>query len=226
MRSYREAVYLVLDSVKSFSDDSIWEDEHIVAQLNKYRAILIKQRYLDKKREIPHAFYQRLNIEINSEGNGKIFKSKSKIPNSIDNQILNTYAYLSTDGFNTDKISFVIPQRFKTSGSNKWLKNNVFACIGVNSYLYLKIPTEELGGFEDLILDTILDNPLEANRMSSAPVSDELSLDFPVDEALYQTIIELVIKEISILNGLPVDNLNNANDDNQNVPRAQNTGKQ
>ena len=225
MRSYREAVYLILDSVKSFSDDSIWENEHIVAQLNKYRAILIKQRYLDKKREIPHAFYQRLNIEINDNDSGRFFKSKSKIPNSIDNQILNTYAYLSTDGFNTNKISFVIPQRFETSGSNKWLKNNMFACIGMDSYLYLKIPTGDLNGFETLILDTILDNPLEANRMSAEPISDELSLDFPVDEALYQTIIELVIKEISTLNGLPVDNLNNANDDNQNIPRSQNTGR-
>jgi hypothetical protein len=36
MRNYRELVYSVLDELKMFSDDNVWETGHIVSALNKY----------------------------------------------------------------------------------------------------------------------------------------------------------------------------------------------
>lgn len=53
MRNYRDMVYIVFDELKIFSDDSVWESEHIVQLLNKYRTLLFTQKYKGKKVEIP-----------------------------------------------------------------------------------------------------------------------------------------------------------------------------
>jgi hypothetical protein len=42
MSKYKELVYMVLDSVKIVSDDSIINEDHVIFLLNKYRAFLIK----------------------------------------------------------------------------------------------------------------------------------------------------------------------------------------
>lgn len=64
-----------------------------------------------------------------------------------------------------------------------------------------------------LLYDTILDNPIEADIFNDINTLDVLDLEFPCDESLVQTIIELVINEISKLNGIQRDNSNNAADD-------------
>lgn len=245
MHNYREAVYLVLDSLKIFSDDSVWEDSHIVAQLNKFRALLFKQRYLDRKREIPTAFYQRLNVSFDTVYyRGDIYKSTKEIPSSIDNGILHTYTYVSPNGISSMNFNFVNPQRFKVVGYNKWLKNEVYITVDLDNYMYIKSPlgdasnaipiagdssdgttsllTDETADYQlvlesladsYVLFDTILDNPIDADRFNGVNTLDVLDLDFPCDEALFQTIVELTIKEIATLNGIPRDLDNNANDD-------------
>jgi len=244
MKTYREAVYLVLDSLRVFSDDSTWETDHIVAQLGKYRALLIKQRYLDRKKEIPRAFYQRLNVTFDtSYYRGDIYKSEQLMPESIDNQLINTYTYVSPNGINSMNFNFITPQRFKVVGYNKWLRNEVYVCIDLDGYMYIKSPSLDVLNVQPiavdsngqtyltqdetatyqlvfdqltdsyLVYDTILDNPIDADRFNGDNTLDVLDLNFPCDESLFQTIVELTIKEIATLNGLPRDLNNNANDD-------------
>ena len=53
MNTLREMVYMVIDQLKNLSDDSYYTEEHIIYLLNKYRALLLKQRYSDVKRQVP-----------------------------------------------------------------------------------------------------------------------------------------------------------------------------
>lgn len=245
MKTYREIVYLIMDELKILSDDSLFETDHILAFCNKYRSLLIKQRYLDKKREIPTAFYQRLNVSFDTVYyRGDIYKSTKEIPSSIDNGILHTYTYVSPNGISSMNFNFVNPQRFKVVGYNKWLKNEVYVTVDLDNYMYIKSPlgdatnavpiagdlndgttslfTDESANYQlvlesladsYVLFDTILDNPIDADRFNGVNTLDVLDLDFPCDEALFQTIVELTIKEIATLNGIPRDLDNNANDD-------------
>lgn len=244
MKTYREVVYLILDSLKEITDDSYWEEEHIVFQINKYRSLLFKQRYLDKKREIPNAFYQRVMISFSGEKIGdNTYKSTKKIPNAIDNGLMHSYTYLSHDGITSMNFNLINPQRFKLVGWNKWLRNEIYATIDLDDYMYVKsytgdvvnsaLATVESSGDEHLILsedsehiliidglmssklvyDTILDNPTEIIAFNELDIKDQLDLEFPCDESLIQSIVELTISEIAKLNGLPKDFMNNANDD-------------
>ena len=69
--------------------------------------------------------------------------------------------------------------------------------------------------------DTILDNPIEGYRFNGDNALDPLDFIFPCEESLIQPIIDLCIKEIAAINGIPRDAVNNATDD-LSLPKQQN----
>ena len=69
--------------------------------------------------------------------------------------------------------------------------------------------------------DTILDNPIEGYRFNDDDTLDPLDFVFPCEESLIQPIIDLCIKEIGVINGIPRDATNNATDDSS-LPKQQN----
>lgn len=256
MRSYRELVYSVLDELKIFSDDSVWETDHIVSLLTKYRGLLFTQKYKGKKVEIPFAYYQRLNVYFDTTyKNGEIYQSVKQLPNILDTTNLWQYTFVSNDGMRSENLNFINPQRFKNVGYNKWLKNQVYVTIDLDNHMYAKSPgsslvnaiplvgesnpiTSELeylliseNGLEQFVAeglvdsyvyyDTILDNPIEGYRFNGDQTLDVLDFIFPCEESLIQPIIDLCIKEISAINGIPRDVANNATDD-LSLPKQQN----
>lgn len=139
MHTYREIVFILMDEMKIFSDDSSWENEHFIHIINKQRALLFNQKYKGKKVEIPFAWYQRLNVNFTYPSIGSnIYKSTKKIPPILDTTNLWQYTFISTDGANTPNLNFINPQRFKTCGYNKWTSNELYGTIDLDNYMYLK----------------------------------------------------------------------------------------
>ena len=140
MRNYRELVYSVLDELKMFSDDNVWETGHIVSALNKYRALLFTQKYKGKKVEIPSAYYQRLYVVFDTTYNESklIYKSLNKIPLILDITDLWKYTFVSNDGITSENMNFISPQRFKNTGYNKWLRNQIYVTIDLDNKMCIK----------------------------------------------------------------------------------------
>ena len=152
MRTYRELVFSVLDSVKIFSDDSVWETDHIVSLLTKHRVLLFTQKYKGKKVEIPFAYYQRLNVYFDTSYNGGLtYKSIKQLPNILDITNLWQYTFVHNDGMRTENLNFINPQKFKVVGYNKWLKGQVYITIDLDNYMYAKIPAISSGNSINLI---------------------------------------------------------------------------
>ena len=57
--TYRELVYLCLDETKNISDDSTFNENHVISLLNNYRVFLIRQKYSDVE-----SIYQRVIIKL------------------------------------------------------------------------------------------------------------------------------------------------------------------
>ena len=54
MTTYREAIYMCLDLLKGMSDDFTYTEDHVAYLLDKFRALLLKQRYgNDPKKHVP-----------------------------------------------------------------------------------------------------------------------------------------------------------------------------
>lgn len=72
----------------------------------------------------------------------------------------------------------------------------------------------------DILYDTILDNPIDADRFNDTNTLDVLDLEFPCEESLIQPIIDLCLKEIGVINNITRDTTNNASDD-ASLPKQQ-----
>ena len=64
MATYREVTFMILDKLKSNTDDRYFEEDHIVFLINEYRAFLLKQRYSDIKKQIPESNYQTICLDL------------------------------------------------------------------------------------------------------------------------------------------------------------------
>lgn len=220
MSTYRELIYLVLDELKLTSDDALFNEEHVMFLLGKYRGFLLKQQYKDIKKEIPESNYQTLCLDLIQvpaitgepcEG-GTYLRSKEKIPFLMP--IVTPRVY--PEDYYQGDITYVSRERMKYVGYNKWLSNIIYASIGPDNYLYFKSFNPQYLYLEKARLTGIFEEPekaaeLECNRDEST--CDPMDMKFPLEEALIPQVVELVVKELSRPEYLPEDKQNNANDD-------------
>lgn len=222
MSTYRELTYMVLDELKLVSDDSHFQEEHILFLLDKYRSFLLKQRYSDVRKEIPDSNYQTIciNLEQADAINGMpcegadYMKSVQKIPYMM---ALGTQRISSLDYFQGN-FAYVNNERFKYVGNNKYLKNQIYGTIAPDSHLYLKSNNPQIYYLENVKVTGIFEDSSKASELQCPDSDGNTACDvmdrtFPLEEALIPPMIELIVKELSGHVYQPADNENNSNDD-------------
>lgn len=219
MATYREIVYMCLDQLKLSSDDSYFNEEHIMFLASKLRGFLLKQQYKDIKKEIPESNYQTLCLDLIQvpaitgepcEG-GTYLRSKEKIPFLMPVATPRVYP----EDYYQGDITYVSRERMKYVGYNRWLPNIIYASIGPDNYLYFKSFNPQYLYLEKARLTGIFEEPekaaeLECNRDEST--CDPMDMKFPLEEALIPQVVELVVRELSRPEYLPEDKQNNADD--------------
>lgn len=235
MSKVSELVFMVTDLVKTMSDDSTINENHVMYLLDIYRAFLLKQRYeKDPKRLIPESNYQSMTVNLEqyqyqhdidissnntcimNEGveecgcttnRETILVSSEEIPDIMALGI--PRVYLSMGPFN---YSFcrVPMSRFEVVGENKWLSNFIYWTIGPDNKLYMKSSSNKcLLNIEQIHLSALF----ESYRSSDTDLEDE----FPIEEALIPNLLELVVKDVLGASLRPKDRDNNASDDLANI---------
>ena len=212
MSTYRHAVYMVLDQVKMKIDDNHLTSDHVIAILNKYRALFIKQRYGgQRKRPLPSPYYQTLRVEV--DPNTK--KSFDPIPNLI---YLNTLEFTTdidaVNALNTFKITLVHPSRLPHVGHNKYISTILYGAIDYDRYFKVKYNGTLPSAF---LISAILDNPLDIIEFNELDIQDPLDLEFPIEEAALAEIIAGVVKEVAGIRLFPYKETNNAAETNLNT---------
>ena len=116
-------------------------------------------------------------------------------------------------------ITVVPMERFKYVGHNRYLQNIIYATIGPDNYLYLTSPNKQFTYLEEIKLTGIFEDAASAaeydcNKIEREdPCIDKLDLNYPIEEALIEPLIEYVVKVMSGYIYRPKDNVNNSNDD-------------
>jgi hypothetical protein len=212
--TYRELIYIVLDQIKASSDDSYITEDHVLFLANKVRALLLKQRYSDVKREIPLSNYQTICIPLEKIGGSfcteKLLKSSTPIPTTMT--VGKTYVGNGIDS----NITLVSKDRFKYVGINKWLKNFAYATIDNNNYLYIKSQNPQTYYLESIEVSAIFEDPKSVESFCNESC-DFWDNDYPLEESLVSSVIDLIIKYVSGAVLQPTDSTNNANDDLSSV---------
>lgn len=221
MNTYREIVYMVLDQLKIASDDSYITEEHVLYLVSKIRAMILKQRYSDIKKEVPQSNYQTICLELLEvpaipdepcEG-GTHLRSKDKIPTIMS--VGNSTIY-PVDFYQGAYITYISRERMRYVGHNKWLQNIIYASKGPDEYLYFKSSNPQFLYLQNVRMTAIFEDAEQAAELecdSEDKACDILDRKFPLEDGLISTVIELTVKYLSGAVYRPKDSINNASDD-------------
>lgn len=223
MAKYKEIVYMVLDELHQYSDDSNITEEHVIFLAGRYRSFLLKQRYYsDIKKEIPESNYQTLCLDLEKieaiEGmpceGGYMLRTKQEIPTTLP--FGTTRIYPSGSYFSGD-ISYVTRDRMKYVGYNKWASNIIYSSLGADNKLYLTSQNPQFLYLCKIQMTGIFEDMEKASELECRDTEDEgncdiMERDFPIEDALVAPLIELIVKELANTLGIPEDEDNNADD--------------
>ena len=245
MNTYRDLIYIVLDKLKLTSDDARYKEEHVAYLLDKYRPLLLKQRFADIRKTISPNNYSVFTIDveegsgydgsllgntINHTSNGKVYTSTTLMPRLVGfNDDVEEYRIFNVPQIEDNApvligdFSIVSPDRFKYVGENKWLRKFNYTTIGPDYKLYVKVKDEDIQLPTTLLIQAIVEDPKkEVNRILPI-VDDYLDMIYPLEEAITPLLLELVIKDLTGSIYKPEDKNNNADDDLSNMSVTKNT---
>lgn len=212
MNKLRNIVYMILDQLKGFSDDFSYTEDHIVYLLNNYRALLLKQKYSDIKKQVPKSNYQTICLDLISEDimcgmEGYYLKSTKPIPDKM--LIGNTELF--TCNFYIGDVSYIPYERFKYSGNSRFHNNLIYGTISPDNHIYLKSNNPQLVYLENIQISAIFEDIIGETELGES--CNILDIEFPLETALLPLAIQAIIKELSGVVLKPVDSNNNAHDD-------------
>lgn len=230
MTTYREAIYMCNDLLKGMSDDFTYTEEHIAYLLDKFRALLLKQRYgNDPKKHVPYSNYQTLEISLKTpETPTRPIKSDNKIPYML--QLGIPRITKGNNDYYDVEWEFISRERLPFVGKNKYLKKIRYAAVNESGDLVT--PNKEdywttaagktfYTGPTKLYLTGIFENPREVTDEisfgESSTDTHEWDRNIPIEESLITTLIEMVVKEIAGSVYKPNDIQNNNVDDNADM---------
>lgn len=223
MSTYRELVHIVLDKLKLSSDDSFYNEEHVIFLLGKARGLVLKNQYKDVRKNIPESNYQTICLDLiqvpaiageQCEG-GTYLRSKEKIPFIMDIATPKIY----TADYYQGGVTYVSRERMQYVGYNKWLSNIIYASIGPDNYLYFKSFNPQYLYLEKAKFTAIFEDPEKAAEYQvkypcegNESSCDPMDTKFPLEEGLISQVIDLVFRELSNSIYKPEDSGNDASD--------------
>ena len=219
---YKDIVYMVLDEIKSTSDDAFFTEEHVLLLVNNYRNFILKQRYSDIKKPIPESNYQTICLNliqvpaiagVPCEGS-TFLRSKEKVPFMMKIGTPKVYPI----NYYLGEITYVSRERMRYVGYNKYLQNIIYASLGPDNYLYLQSSNPQYLYLEKIRLTGIFENIESVSDLLCDDSGDSINCDimdktFPIEDALVPPIIELVVKELLGAEYIPKDETNDAKDE-------------
>lgn len=221
MNTYKEIIYMILDEVKAVSDDSYFEEEHIIFLMKTWRAALLGQRYGDVRRDVPIDNYQTVCLDLEQTKDTFSFqcengylKSTVRTPATLK---IGSSRLHPEDMFAGD-MSLVSFDRFKYVGHNKYLKNVLYGTIAPDNHVYIRSANPQFKHLEKVRLTAVFTDPEDAHALSCDSNDTDGSCDvtetlFPLEARLIPNLIQVVVRELLGASYRPQDNNNNAKDD-------------
>ena len=220
----RELVFLVLDELKINSDDSYFNEDHVVFLINKYRSFVLKKELEKENKQLSSTNGQTICldlIEVRDEDNPcgeSMLRTEQTIPNLVNDCKVSLYP---VNYFEGDHIIYTTMERMRYTTYNRWTKNLIYAAKGPDNYLYLKSSNPQYLYLEKLRMKAIFEDFESAAQYACDEDGEKLQCDildmkFPIENALVPIVTELVIKELLGVKYQPMDTHNNAADDASN----------
>lgn len=224
---------MVLDLSKAAtSDDSFFNEDHVLFLIKKYRCFLIKKE-LDKQKASTDTAaaseYQQICLDLEKvpaiEGQpcaGYYLRSVQEIPKILEEASPRVYPM---DFYQGIHISYIPKERMRYVGTNKFLQNIIYVSLAPDFHLYLNSSNPQFLYLKKLRMNAVFEDFEEALNYQcdrESAICDILDAEFPIRDSLVPSLIELVVKELTGAEYKPVDEHNSASDDLSKVSLKQN----
>lgn len=210
--TYRELVYMALDALKIHSDDSKFTEDHVIFLLNKYRAYALHQKYSKTLEGVNNRNYQTIQVSIKYlESNRLEGEYYARSDKSIPNILTITLPEVWRDEFRNEECVYTTDKRLKYTGNNRFLKKTIYCSVSNENKLWIKSTNVDVKTISYVFLYAVFSDPIEAYNFVTS-TEDILDLDFPLEDVLVPSVLELVLKDLT--NGIykPSDTTNDAQD--------------
>ena len=216
MSTFRQVVYMVMDYLKLSSDDAYFTPDHIAFMLGKYRAYVLKTKYENTGLQPADQNYQTIRLPLEQVNaidgfpcKGSYMRTVEKLPEKACVGVCSVYG----EDFLSKTYCWTTPQRFRYVGTNKWVRNIVYAAKGDDGKLYFKSCNPQLYYLESVGVRAVFSDPLEAAKYTDGSTCEALDNDFPLEDNLLPLVMQYVVKEFNAAEYKPEDRENNATDD-------------
>lgn len=226
METLRKIIYDVRERLGILSDDSNTSDEHIAQMVISKRAKLLKYYISNLRKEVPFDAMQEICIpltETNCEGDIKTLESTVKLPGVIETSGKQLFEEIYLENNLAKWVNIIKFNRVPYLSGGRMIHKQIYVTVTPdrrimvininNSHLFL----------EDIKLKIIASDPEEADKLScnSSLTGDEqcdfYDKPFPCEASLIDTIKAEIVNDLTIKYRVPVDKLNNAEDDTDNT---------
>lgn len=217
----REIVYMILDECKSVSDDSQFNEEHVIFLVGNYRTAILKREMEKPGKTLSKNSYQRICLQLEQFSpfrqdvcaGTSYLRSTDEVPSTIDDR----FRIYPTDISQTH-IVHVYSERFPYTGNNKWMTNIIYATKNTDNRLYLKSSNPQFKYLEKVTLEGVFEDFMKANELSCDECGcdnscEPLDMTFPLDKAFVEELIQYVVKELLGAMYRPRDSKNDSEDD-------------
>lgn len=225
--TYRELVYASSDLNKLLTDDSTITEEHILFLLAKYRNYILNQYFGTQKRVLGQGNYQNVCVDVDLTNNDfcggeTMLKSVEKFPFTMT---IGRVDIAPPAGFYFSRIRFIDYNEFRYAGNNKYIRNEIYATIGPDGYLYVKSNNTNAYHLRKFKVTAIFDDILEASKMECddnciVDNCDILDKVFPIENSYIPGLLKAVQQDIISAALTPRDDTNNASDEQDTMAQV------
>lgn len=219
MNTYGQMIYMVRDLLKISSDDAYITSQHILFLLEKFRSYVLKSKYEDNQEDIPDSNKNSMTVELELVNDNlgysgiPLLRSKEPLPSDMIFDFISVKTNKLTGNPNIIYVPF---ERFPFTGNSKYLKNMIYWTIDDDDYILVKSCNPRFEYLREIKIEGVFESPMAIAEKDCACSSLEVNyddVDFCLEDALAQLVIDYTVRTLQTSIYKPQDDLNNTNDD-------------
>jgi len=217
----REIIYTVFEKLNILTDDTNVSEDLVSSLIDTKRAMLLKQQYATNGWYLPREVKQELCVPLELIDKvdgyscaGKILASTVTIPRSIrikgKEGPLNVRLYDGT----ALAINPVALERLPFLFENKFTQHLTYCSIDFNGKLFLISKDNKHRFLKQIKVTDVFESPDVARELVCGVDStkEAWDVDYPIESAMADTVVDLVVKDMIRAMAIPVDKDNDAAD--------------
>lgn len=224
METLRKIIYDIKERLGILSDDSNTSDEHIAQMIISKRAKLLKYYISNLRKEVPFDAMQEICIpltETNCEDNIKTLESTIKLPGVIETSGKQLFEEIYLENSLSKWVNIIRFNRVPYLSGGRLNHKQIYVTVTPDRRIMVVNLNDSHLFLEEIKLKILASDPEEADKLSCPSTGDEqcdfYDKPFPCESSLIDTIKAEVTNDLTIKFRVPIDKVNNAEDDTDNT---------